>query len=606
LLRAGHDLHDLSRILLRDTQASRWLLFENPEEVLIARTTAEVGPVVSELERRVSDDGVHAAGYLSYEAAPAFDAALTTHEPGTLPLACFGLFAEPQVLDRLPGKSFEATAAPEWQLSTSKRTYLDNIRAIRRQIELGNTYQVNYTIRQQARADIDAWDLFTNVAADAPYAAFLDFGAFTIVSASPELFFALEGTRLNCRPMKGTAPRGMTTSTDNAAALALRQSAKDRAENVMITDMLRNDMGRVAEAGSVRVDSLYDVEKYPTVWQMTSSISATTDAGIHDILAALFPCASVTGAPKAASMGIIAELEDTPREIYTGAIGYLGPGRRAQFNVAIRTAWLDKATNVATYGIGGGIVWDSEPEAEFRECMSKARVLETEAEDRSFSLIETMLWTSDEGYSLIDEHLDRLRDSAEYFEFEFDRARILSDLAGLADRMHRRQHRVRLLLRRNGITHLEQTPLPDIPGKAAARITLAAEPVDIASPLLYHKTTRRDVYDRAIAGADGFDDVLLWNPDGFITETTIANVVVRIGRELYTPPVDCGLLAGTYRDWLLRSGQVRERAIHVSELDSVDELQLINSVRGFYPAELVKDFSNRSKVRDTTAPTQRS
>lgn len=606
MLRAGHDLHGLNRILLRDARASRWLLFEKPGEVLVARTAADVGALIAELERRVADDGVHAAGYLSYEAAPAFDFALTTRGPGALPLACFGLFSGPQILDRLPGRSLEVPAASGWRLSTSKSTYLDNVQAIRRQIELGNTYQVNYTIRQQARVDIDASDLFTNVAADAPYAALLDFDEYAIVSASPELFFDLDGTRLNCRPMKGTSPRGMTTSSDNAAALALRRSAKDRAENVMITDMLRNDMGRIAEAGSVRVDSLYDVEKYPTVWQMTSSISAATSAAFYDILAALFPCASVTGAPKAASMSIIAELEDTPREIYTGAIGYLAPARRAQFSVAIRTAWLDKESNVATYGVGGGIVWDSDPEAEFRECLSKARVLESEAGDRNFSLLETMLWTSDDGYFLIDEHLDRLRDSAEYFEFDFDRARILSDLAGLTDGMHMRRHRVRLLLERNGATHLEQVQLPDIPIMTPRRIALAAEPVDTNSPFLYHKTTRRGVYDRAIAAAEGFDDVLLWNPDGYITETTIANVVVKIGDHLFTPPVGSGLLAGTYRNWLLRHGQVAERAIHIDELDSIDGLQLVNSVRGFYPAELVKVFSKRSNVRDTTVPTQRS
>lgn len=606
MLRPGHDLYGLNKILLRDARSSRWLLFEKPDEVLLARTTAEVGAVVAELERQVSDNRLHAAGYLSYEAAAAFDTALTTREPGVLPLACFGLFAEPKILEQLPRPSAIASAAHEWRMSTARHAYLENVRAIQRQIELGNTYQVNYTIRQRLHADFDPWDLFMDVAADAPYAAFLDFEDFTIVSASPELFFTMNGSRLACRPMKGTARRGMTTSSDNAAALALSQSIKDRAENIMITDMLRNDMGRIADAGSVRVDSLYDVEKYPTVWQMTSSVSATSSAPFSEILAALFPCASVTGAPKAASMSIIAELEDTPREIYTGAIGYLAPEREAQFSVAIRTAWLDKNRERATYGVGGGIVWDSDPEAEFRECLSKARVLKSEAEDRSFSLLETMLWTRDEGYFLIDEHMERLRDSAEYFDFEFDRARILSDLAGLTNDMHARQHRVRLLLRRDGTTWLEQTRMPDIPDAAPQRIALANESIDIDNPFLYHKTTRRDVYERALAGVEGVDDVLLWNADGFITESSIANVVVRIGDELLTPPVASGLLAGTYRNWLLRYGQVKERAIHIDELDSIDQLQLVNSVRGFYPAELENDFSKRSNVRDTTAPTQRS
>ncbi len=595
MLRPGHDLYHLNRIVLRDARASRWLVFDDPEAVLVADSVSDVRDVIDAANRRVQEDGLYAAGFVSYEAAAAFDAALSTHGAGRLPLACFGLFREPEYHNQLPSTAGSRGKRPDWALTSSRHSYLENLEKIKRQIELGNSYQVNYTIRQQAQIAEDAWTLFAAVAADAPYAAFLDFDDFAIVSASPELFFSLSGTRLECRPMKGTSRRGMTTSEDNAAAMSLRRSPKDRAENVMITDMLRNDMGRIAVPGSVQVDSLYDVEKYRTVWQMTSSVSATTAAELPEILQALFPCASVTGAPKAASMKIIAELEDSPREIYTGTIGFLAPGREARFSVAIRTAWLDKKTHSATYGIGGGIVWDSDPDAEFEECLSKARVLDTSAAEHSFSILETMLWTSRDGYYLLDEHLERLRDSAEYFDFEFDRARVLNELADFSDAMESRHHRVRLLLDRDGTIRFEQAKLPDIPDSSCQRIALAADPVDIDNPFLYHKTTNRSAYEQALACAGPCDDVLLWNTSGDITETTIANVIVRIGDALYTPPISCGLLAGTYRERMLRDGQISERKIHVDELTGADEIILVNSVRGEYRAEIVKSSLPRRR-----------
>ena len=260
-------------------------------------------------------------------------------------------------------------------LATSQAEYSDRFAAIKRHLGLGNAYQINYTVRMHAEKPVEPWDLFSRMAVGAPHAAYIDGQRFAIASASPELFFQLDDDRLVCRPMKGTTRRGLTKAEDEALRRELHDSAKNRAENLMITDMVRNDLGRVARFGSVEAPTLFGIEEYPTVWQMTSTVTARTGASVVEIFRALFPCASVTGAPKVSSMAIIAELEDTPREIYTGAIGFIGPGRQSRFNVAIRTALIDKITGEALYGVGGGIVWDSDLDEEFRECQYKARVL---------------------------------------------------------------------------------------------------------------------------------------------------------------------------------------------------------------------------------------
>jgi para-aminobenzoate synthetase/4-amino-4-deoxychorismate lyase len=351
--------------------------------------------------------------------------------------------------------------------------------------------------------------------------------------------------------------------------------------------MVRNDMGRIAIPGSVRAPRLYDIEKYRTVWQMTSTVTATTNASVCDIFRALFPSASVTGAPKVSSMRLIAELEESPRQVYTGAIGYLAPRRHARFSVAIRTALIDRESDTGVYGIGGGIVWDSDPADEFQECLNKARVLAMPVSKRDFRLIETMLWTADEGLVLLGEHLDRLQESADYFDFAFDRAAIETRLATVAAKLSsRRRHRVRLLLGRDGEIQTEEHALLPERGSRQFRLALAASPVDTRDPFLYHKTTRREVYERALAATGDCDDVLLWNKDGNITETTIGNVVVRQAGKLWTPPITCGLLAGTFRRKLLRDGEIEERTVSLVELAAAEAIFVINSVRGWIPCDL--------------------
>jgi para-aminobenzoate synthetase/4-amino-4-deoxychorismate lyase len=573
----------LERIVLRSGPA-RWLEFSGPVEVLVARRAADVIPVLEHAERRVREDGLHAAGYVSYEAAPGFDGACVTRAPGRLPLACFGIFREPRPVS----VSRAAALAPpgRWRMSVERDEYVAKIAAIKEQIAAGNTYQVNYTVRQLGTGITDPWQLFLATAIDAPYAAYVECADHVIVSASPELFFERDGEALVCRPMKGTVPRGLTPEQDRALGERLRASPKDRAENVMIADMVRNDLGRVAEPGSVRATALCELEKYRTVWQLTSTVRARSRASLAEVFRALFPCASVTGAPKISTMRLIAALEDSPREIYTGAIGCVAPGDRARFSVAIRTAWIERGSGTAVYGVGGGIVWDSDPLAEYQECLDKARILATGPAPGEFELLETLLWTGARSWFLLDLHLERLARSAEYFDFSFDRTRVRQALAALAAGLPAAPRRVRLRLARDGSVLLEATALAER-GTRTRRVRLARNPVDRRDPFLYHKTTARSVYERALAEAGDCDDVLLWNAEGEVTESAVANVVVRLGGRLVTPPVECGLLAGTLRTSLLAEGRVRERRIRIEELGDAEELWLVNSVRGWMRAELI-------------------
>jgi para-aminobenzoate synthetase/4-amino-4-deoxychorismate lyase len=593
----------LEKFLVRDTANSGWLVFTDPVDVLQTRNPEEVLATLAEIERRVNEENLFAAGFLTYEAASGFDSAYVTSESNHLPLICFGLFSDVRRCKALNRREVASENSSTWQMACSHSSYVEKLLAIKRQIELGNTYQVNYTVRQSARNITEPWELFLTTAADAPYAAYIECEDHAIASASPELFFRLNDQQLISKPMKGTAMRGLTSANDLAMGQELYESHKNRAENVMIADMVRNDVGRIASPGSVNVPALFEIEKYPTVWQMTSTVSAETDASISEIFQALFPSASITGAPKVSSMKLIAELEDTPREIYTGAIGYMGPNRQAQFSVAIRTALIDKKTNAAVYGVGGGIVWDSDPDEEYRECLTKAKILTSTNSAEDFELLETLLLVPESGFFLLDEHLDRMQASAAYFDFAYDRKIILETLSDLKDRLPAHRYRIRLLLQRHGQVRITETPVRLDDGPALQRIRLAREPINIDTPYIYHKTTRRDEYERALNMAEDGEDVLLWNKDGFVTETSIANIIASIDGELCTPPVECGLLAGTYREWLLRKGEIKERKIHVSELAPAAELTLMNSVRGQYSARLcsttIEDhYSNRYKPID--------
>ena len=580
----------LKGLVVRDPTAGEWLRFDDPVDILSTREPSGILGVLEETEQRVRQERLFAAGYLTYEAARGFDDAFRTRQAAGLPLICLGLFREPRrtvvppTVQHLPTP--QSQPAPSWRMAESRHDYYRKIAAIQDRIRAGFTYQINYTTRQVAEGIQDPWALFLRIAVDAPYAAYVDGGDHAIVCASPELFFRLDRNRVRCEPMKGTVKRGMTLAQDRDLAAWLARSAKNRAENVMIADMVRNDLGRIAKPGSVAVSELCALSRFPTLWQMTSTVEARTDAPVSEVMRSLFPSASVTGAPKVSSMRLIQSLERFPREIYTGAIGYLTPEGLAQFNVAIRTAVVDTRSGSAFYGVGSGIVADSQPGEEYAECLTKSRILASPAQGTDFSLLETMLWTPAQGVFLFDYHLKRMAESAQYFGFSFDRRAVEAALDELTRTFGQNRYRIRLIQSRDSALQLEHNVLRHSVSPPGPLIGLAQQPVDREDPFLYHKTTRRDVYRRALESVSGCDDVLLWNADGFITETSIANVVVDIGGQRVTPPVTCGLLGGTYRQWLLDRGEIRERKIHIDDLSRIDELTLVNSVRGETPARL--------------------
>ena len=345
-----------NEVLLKDN--NDWLYFSNPHQIITAEKLGDVLPALREIERLIAGNDWHAAGFLSYEAAAAFDSALQT-KPGTgLPYLWFGLYPEPRIV-RLPGLAGRKPIL-DWHPTADREAYSAAIEKIKGYIAKGKTYQVNYTMRLQAEFSGSSWDFFLHLAKNQNnHAAYIDTGHYVICSASPELFFQLDGATITSRPMKGTTQRGRTTIEDNEQSEWLKNSEKNRAENVMIVDMIRNDLGKIAEIGSVHVPRLFETERYPTLWQMTSTVTAKTNASLTEIFTALFPCGSITGAPKISTMKIIAELEATPRKIYTGTIGHISPERKASFNVAIRTLLINRESQRSEYGIGGGIVWDS-------------------------------------------------------------------------------------------------------------------------------------------------------------------------------------------------------------------------------------------------------
>lgn len=579
------------RVVLRDEAGKKWLEFSSPCRIMTTHRIDDVMPLVRQIEESVRQEGLYAAGFISYEAAPAFDRSLPARLDGEFPLLWFGLFKKINEIT-LPYDGKKQDTPIEWHPSVVREEYNRCLRTIRTYISAGDTYQVNFTYRLQSITDVDPWRLFVHIVGDgeAPFAGFMDTGEWAICSASPELFLRINGNQIESRPMKGTAARGLWFEDDLAKKESLLCSEKERAENVMIVDMVRNDLGRVALPGSVHVSSLFNIEKYPTVWQMTSTVCACTREPLARILQATFPPASITGAPKRRTMEIIANLESTPRRIYTGTIGFLAPGRRAQLNVAIRTVLLHKPTGHAEFGVGGGIVWDSTPAGEYEESLTKTRVLSPLPRD--FDLLETMLWSYLTGYSLLDYHLKRLARSAEYFGYHADIQKIRKYLSSIAAGLPLVPHRVRLLVSRLGGISCETAPLEST-SLGFGDIVPAKCPIEKRDVFLYHKTTHRIVYEDAIRMCPGYDDVLLFNEDGHATEATVANIAVEINGILYTPPVRCGLLPGTQRAWLLDHARLQERVLSVQEVLKSPNVFLLNSVRGMHKVH-IRDAEERN------------
>lgn len=567
-------------------QAALRCAFEQPLQTLVAHTPDQVKPLLEAVDDW-SQQGFWCVGYVRYEAAPAFDAALKVHAADG-PLAWFGVYA--QAVPWPDEAAADDTTRVRWQSSLSRADFDAAMARMHQAIAAGDLYQVNYTAPLHGDFSGDAQTLFRRLHRAQPqgYSAFIDNGFEQVLSVSPELFFDWQDGRLLTRPMKGTAPRGNNAAEDAALAAALVASPKERAENVMIVDLLRNDVSRVAQPHSVKVPQLFTVQTLPTVLQMVSDVSATTRPGtrLSDVFGALFPCGSVTGAPKVQAMRMIGALEPAPRGIYCGTIGVVRPGGHATFNVAIRTVTLRGAQ--ATCGIGSGITFDATAAAEWREWRIKRGFLERASE--SFQLLETLRLEGGVFHHL-EAHLARLQRAATHFAYPFDEAPVRQALHGLITDPS--AWRVRLLLDDKG--HAQAQAFALAPSPSPVTLQLADKPFDDAhSEFTRFKTTHRAHYE-AFAPADpAVFDTLLYNDAGELTECTRGNIAVLLDGRWVTPPLRCGLLGGIGREMALKEGRLLEAVVRVDDLPRVQALAFVNSLRGWLDARLLRSAQPRS------------
>ena len=581
-------------VLFDDARApSGMRLFTAPERVLVCERAQDVAATLAEIDQAIAD-GFHVAGYLAYELGYLLEPKLASLLPDSQngPLIWMGVFQAPHNLD-----SAEAAALmSDWAAAghsvgpvtpmVTRDQYIANVETVREHIRAGDVYQINYTFNQTFDYAGSPLSLYAALRERqrASFGAVIATGERHILSLSPELFIDVKDGTARTRPMKGTAARAPSPSADATRRHWLNHDEKSKAENLMIVDLLRNDLGRIADVGSVNVTDLFTVETYPTLHQMTSGIEARLCQGTQfsDVIGALFPCGSVTGAPKVKAMEIISTLEQAPRGVYTGAIGYASAQGGLRFNVAIRTLTLDQNKR-GEMGIGSGIVFDSNSADEWDECHLKADFL-TRAQ-APFKLLETLKWEPDEGYALLQRHLDRLKASAAYFCFPYDEATVMNTL-NTAVLGQTKAQRLRLTFNDEGHVDVETKPLTPLAGGDTMTFALSNKTVDTNSPFTYHKTTNRAFYDdeRERVAAD---EVLFLNDQGELTEGSFTNVFVERQGKLLTPPTPCGLLAGTLRQDLLDSGRARESVLSVDDLKAPNRVFFGNSVRGLVPAKAI-------------------
>lgn len=570
----------------RSSSPGAWR-FDDPVATGRADSVDEVRSALGEADERARRFGEWVVVVVAYEAAPAFDPAMRTapRPPDGIPFVWWQSFAGRRVAEPLGSAEFPPGVP---QRRPNRWTYPDAVESVRSRIARGDVYQVNITDRFDGRYAGSPFDVYrTLVAAQSgAFGAYVELDDRIIASASPELFFRWDGDTITCRPMKGTAARRPRPDDDRAAATALRASEKEQAENVMIVDLLRNDLGRLATTGSVEVSSLFDVERYETVWQLTSTIRAEMpdDVDLLDVFDALYPCGSVTGAPKIAAVEVIAEAELDPRGVYCGAVGVLAPPSeptRAVFSVPIRTAVLDPSTGTYEYGAGAGVTWSSDPVSEDREVEAKARVLTTPLRRDRVSLFET-LRHDEHGLHHVDDHLDRMAASADWFGIAFDRTDAERRLGEIAPT--RGVERVRTVLRPDGTVVVEVAPLDA--GPATVRLAIDTVVTRSDDPFCCHKTGSRAHYEAARARHPGADDVVLVNELGHAIETTIANIAYLADGRWWCPPLADGGLAGVARRRAIESGRLAERSIAAVDLARCPEVAVLNDLRGWRPATI--------------------
>lgn len=585
-------------VLIDDTAAPGGaLLFTNPRDVLTCSQPQDVAAVLAKIDQALAD-GHHVAGYLAYELGYVLEPKLAPLLPPDRndPLIWMGVFDAPE---RFDAGLFEAWATESHSVSAlrpaeERAAYLKKIETIREHIRAGDVYQINHTFKQRFDFSGSPLSLFAHLRQkqQARYGALIATGDRHILSLSPELFVDVSANVARTRPMKGTAARAASPLEDEARKHWLCHDEKSKAENLMIVDLLRNDLSRIAEVGSVNVTDLFQVETYPTLHQMTSSIEAKLRHGtpFSHLIKALFPCGSVTGAPKVKAMEIIRNLETEPRGVYTGAIGYGGPGNVVRLNVAIRTLSLNGPDGRdGEMGIGSGIVYDSDPAEEWDECHLKAKFL-TQPQP-SFDLLETLLWEPDSGFALLDRHLKRLAASARYFGYGFDQDGVLSTLNQAIAAKPTTPLKVRLQLCANATCTAEATPLAPTPPDQVWRFEVSDKPISRDNPFLYHKTTNRAFYDderTRLHALNGCDEVLFCNDRGELTEGSITNIFLEIDGQLLTPALSSGLLAGTLRQDLIDTGRAGEAVLRPADLKTAERIWLGNSVRGLIPASPIR------------------
>ena len=574
----------------------RSYLFQDPKRIISAYRLDEIPDVFAKIDFALAE-GLYVAGYLSYESGYHFENFTDPHERAAAeqPLAWFGAYGTPCVFDhgtgQLRGAELVHDCAAESQIDSvkiaenvaleiSESDYVAKILRIKDYIAMGESYQVNFTDKIALCKSVSPLGAYLGLSSQqsVAYSAFMNLGDHHVLSFSPELFFSTERSRIVTRPMKGTMPRGRDSREDQEMALRLRNDGKNCSEHVMIVDLLRNDLGRICTPGSVHVEAPFSVERYETLHQMTSTVSGTLVPGIkyYDIFRSIFPCGSITGAPKIRTMQIIRELERGPRGIYTGAIGFISPAGSSTFNVAIRT--LVVGNDAVSMGVGGGIVADSDPHEEYRECLLKASFLARTS--RPFRLIETMLWQRD--YPLISLHLDRLQASSAYFNFAFDREAVALQLCELAKSFDSNlRYRVRLLLDCSGNISLASEEF--LAASPSCHVTVASERISSSNPFFRHKTTNREIYERLhkAARAAGFDELIFMNERGEVTEGAVSNIFIEQAGRWLTPPLACGVLPGVYRRHLLETRvAAEERVLGIADLQSADGVYLCSALRG--------------------------
>jgi para-aminobenzoate synthetase/4-amino-4-deoxychorismate lyase len=577
------------------------LLFSEPIDIISAMTPEDVPAAMKRIEDGVAS-GLFAAGFFAYELGYVLEPKLVAllPEKRNVPLIWIGLYKAPAEMTSREVEHWLATHTrsgsfhfTDVSLSWSEDDYLKRFEEVIEKIRAGDIYQLNLTFKAKFKLSGSPLTFFLDLRQKqrVAYGGIVDTGEVTVLSASPELFIEQDGRTIFTRPMKGTAPRAGTEEADAEARRQLAADVKQRAENLMIVDLMRNDIGRISEIGSVEVTDIFTVETYKTLHQMTSGVRATLnkDVGIGDLMRAIFPPGSIIGAPKIRAQELIRQLESEPRGVYCGAIGYISPHGKALFNVAIRTAVIARNAD-GEMGIGSGVVFDSQGSKEYAECLLKMKFLTDPV--KRFDLIETLLFDPAEGgFVLLERHIERLANSARYFAFAFDESQVRAGLddavAGQAGRL-----RVRLLLTEDGVVTVTTTALGPAAPDAVMRFAVSSTHVDSADLFLFHKTTRRELYDRErqdYASRVGSDEVVYTNEAGELTEGSFTTIFIERGGELLTPRLSAGLLPGTLRAELIAKGETREEKLTLGDLDTADAIYLGNSVRGLVRAKRIEN-----------------